>query len=83
RTRLYILSILLLVVSFGLTVTAFLFHWPFFFCFLFIPLVPFLQRRAVLKCPACGWTTSGNEHFCPYDGSRLEGPGGEHRQGDD
>jgi hypothetical protein len=33
------------VVSLGLTVTALLFHWPFFF-FLFIPLVPFLQRRA-------------------------------------
>ena len=77
----YTLSILLLAVSLGLTAAALVFHWPFFFLFLAIPFVPFLKQRPVWKCPACGWVTSGSERFCPCDGTRLEGPGSEHREG--
>jgi hypothetical protein len=50
---------------------------PFFFLFLFVPLFPFLfRRRGVRRCPACGWETTGDEQFCPYDATPL-GAGGE------
>ncbi len=48
--------------------------FPFFFLFLFIPLVPFLGQRDIRRCPACGFETAGPERFCPYDGSPLAGP---------
>lgn len=57
-------------------VTVFLFSLglPFFFVFLFIPLIPFFSReRNVKRCPECGFeTTRGRVEYCPYDGSRLE-----------
>ena len=48
---------------------------PFFFLFLFIPIIPFLGRERELKrCPLCGWETGDNRvEFCPYDGSPLQG----------
>jgi len=51
---------------------------PFFFLFLFIPLIPFLGRkRQVQRCPACGWETDDDRvSFCPYDGSPLQVPCG-------
>ncbi len=61
------LAISLLLFSLGL---------PFFFVFLFIPLVPFLGReKQVKRCPLCGWETTDNRiAFCPYDGSILGVP---------
>lgn len=49
---------------------------PFFFLFLFIPLLPFLSRpREVKRCPACGFeTTDPHIMFCPYDGAALMVP---------
>jgi hypothetical protein len=53
---------------------------PFFFVFLFIPLIPFFGReRKVKRCPLCGFETRDERTaFCPYDGSRLEIPEGDH-----
>jgi len=51
---------------------------PFFFVFLFFPLIPFFYRKMrVRRCPVCGWET-GDERvaFCPYDGSPLQAPDG-------
>jgi hypothetical protein len=46
---------------------------PFFFLFLFIPILPFLSGpQAIRRCPACGWETTGSERFCPHDASPLE-----------
>jgi len=46
---------------------------PFFFLFLFIPLIPlFTGSRQTRRCLVCGWETSGSERFCPYDASSLE-----------
>jgi hypothetical protein len=46
--------------------------FPFFFVFLFIPIIPFLQKeRTVKQCPVCGWETTGRAGFCPYDGTPL------------
>jgi hypothetical protein len=49
---------------------------PFFFLFLFFPLIPFLGRkRQVQRCPVCGWETDEvRVSFCPYDGSPLQVP---------
>jgi hypothetical protein len=50
---------------------------PFFFVFLFIPLIPFVRERPVKRCPRCGFETADlRTAYCPYDGSRLEGPEG-------
>jgi len=52
-----------LLLSFGI---------PFFFVFLFLPLIPFFGRDTRIKrCPICGWETSGDELYCPYDGTPL------------
>jgi hypothetical protein len=48
---------------------------PFFFLFLFIPVIPFLGKREPRKCPICGYEARGNEKFCPFDGTELPGPG--------
>jgi hypothetical protein len=60
------------------TVLLFWFGFPFFFVFLFIPLIPFFGReRLVKRCPECGFeTTDDRVEYCPYDGSRLERPEG-------
>jgi len=46
---------------------------PFFFLFLFIPLIPFLSRpREEKRCPLCGFgTTDPHISFCPFDGTAL------------
>jgi hypothetical protein len=74
--RHYLLSLILLAGSIAFSVVMWLLHLPFFFFVLFIPLIPFFLRdRAVMRCPACGWETTGSERFCPCDGTPLSGPG--------
>ncbi|NTV00959.1 MAG: hypothetical protein HGA55_07560 [Methanoregulaceae archaeon] len=65
---------MLLAASVGVTIVLFSLGLPFFFVFLFIPLIPFFQReRRVKRCPVCSYTTADERTaFCPYDGSRLE-----------
>ncbi|MBN1433038.1 MAG: hypothetical protein JW931_09745 [Methanomicrobiaceae archaeon] len=67
------LSLTLLAGSLALSAVLFLAGLPFFFMFLFIPVIPLLgsPKRSRI-CPVCGWTTSGNELYCPYDGTYLE-----------
>jgi hypothetical protein len=48
---------------------------PFFFIFLFIPVIPLFGKREVRKCPVCGYEARGSERFCPFDGTELPGPG--------
>lgn len=67
------LSILLLAGSLLVTVILWLAGFPFFFLFLFIPLIPQVwKERKVRSCPVCGFsTTDGKVAFCPYDGTPL------------
>ena len=69
----------LILLAGSLLATAILFSVgiPFFFLFLFIPLIPFLGReRETKRCPVCGWETdSPGIQFCPYDGTALSAPG--------
>lgn len=62
--------------SLAATLLLFSLGLPFFFVFLFIPLIPFFGReRPVKRCPACGWeTTDDRTAYCPYDGSSLRVP---------
>lgn len=73
------------VLLIGSLLLSLLFWWagiPLFFAVLFIPLIPFLSRRRLVKrCPACGWETAGGEKFCPFDATPLTGStGSEHRE---
>lgn len=73
ETNRYILSLILLVGSLALSAVFFIAGLPFFFMFLFIPLIPLLgSSKGPKKCPLCGWTTYGDELYCPYDGTELE-----------
>lgn len=65
------MSILLFAGSLVLTVIFLIAGFPFFFFFLFIPIIPFMKKEKVLTCPVCGWSTSGPELFCPFDGTKL------------
>jgi hypothetical protein len=66
------LSLLLLAGSLALTVLFWMLGVPFFFLFLFMPLLPFLSGRSrKRRCPVCGWETAGSERFCPYDATPL------------
>jgi len=66
------LSLILLVGSLLITIVMWLMHLPFFFLFLFVPLIPFFSReRRVKQCPVCGWETTGSENFCPFDATPL------------
>jgi hypothetical protein len=58
----------------AVTIVLFSLGTPFFFVFLFIPLIPFFPReKNIRRCPLCGSTTTDERTaFCPYDGSRLE-----------
>ena len=72
-TNRLILSFLLLAGSLGGSLILWSLGYPFFFLFLFIPLIPLLGRdHEIHYCPLCGWETAGNERYCPYDGNRLE-----------
>jgi hypothetical protein len=77
-------SLILLAVSLAATALMWYRGFPFFFLFLFIPIIPLLRRdRHVRRCPACGWETTGSERFCPWDATPLEGPGGKTGEGKD
>jgi len=77
-------TLILLAVSLAATALMWYLGLPFFFLFLFIPVVPFLRRdRRLRRCPACGWETAGSERFCPYDATPLEAPGGGTGEGKD
>ena len=55
-----------------MTAVSFALGFPFFFLFLFIPVIPFIGgRRRVRRCPTCGWEAEGEERFCPRDGTPL------------
>jgi len=68
-----VIALLLLAASVIASAAFFLAGLPFFFLFLFIPLIPFLSRKKEEKtCPLCGFrTTDPGIAFCPYDGSPL------------
>ena len=75
---------MLLAVSLAATALMWYLGLPFFFLFLFIPIIPLLRRnRHVRRCPVCGWETTGSERFCPWDATPLEVPGGKTREGKD
>jgi hypothetical protein len=66
------MSLILLAGSLAVTVAFWMIGLPFFFLFLFVPLIPFLSgRKKTRRCPVCGWETTGNERFCPYDATPL------------
>jgi hypothetical protein len=78
------LGLILLAGSLLVSVILFSLGIPFFFMFLFIPLIPFLgPERAAKRCPVCGWeTNSPRIQFCPYDGTALSSPGGDGKGND-
>jgi hypothetical protein len=66
-------SLILLIGSLAVTLLMWFWGLPLFFLFLFVPLLPFLGRKqSFRRCPSCGWETSGNERYCPYDATPLE-----------
>jgi hypothetical protein len=72
------LSLILLTGSLAVTLVLWMLGLPFFFVFLFIPLIPLLQRKQTIRrCPVCGWETTGSERFCPWDGTPLPEAGSE------
>ena len=76
-------GIVLFAGSIIFTVIMWLMHVPFFFVFLFIPLIPFFgSRNRAKRCPVCGWETTGSENFCPYDAAPLTRSGGKGREGE-
>jgi hypothetical protein len=78
------ISLILFLGSLVITITFWMLGLPFFFVFLFLPLVPFfLKKPAVRRCPVCGWETTGSENFCPFDATPLPAPDGELREGND
>jgi hypothetical protein len=73
RMRSWKLSLILLAASLAGTAISWMIGLPFFFLFLVVPLIPFLSRRQVRRCPVCGWETTGSERFCPFDATPLTG----------
>jgi len=68
------MSLLLFIGSLAITAVLWALGLPFFFLFLFLPLIPlFRKSRTVRRCPVCGWETTGSERFCPYDATPLPG----------
>ncbi|PKG33828.1 hypothetical protein [Methanoregula sp.] len=66
-------SLILLIGSLVVTFLMWFSGFPLFFLFLCVPLLPFLcRKKSIRHCPACGWETSGNERYCPYDATPLE-----------
>jgi hypothetical protein len=75
------LTLLLLSGSIVLSALFWIAGLPFFFLFLVIPFLPLVLRRGHTKrCPVCGWETTGNERFCPYDANILEDDGSHGRK---
>ncbi|UUX92033.1 hypothetical protein [Methanoplanus endosymbiosus] len=60
--------------SLGISILLLYLGFPFFFMFLFIPLIPLFgrEKREEKICPLCGYRTSGDEIFCPYDAEPLK-----------
>jgi hypothetical protein len=78
------ISLIFFLGSLAVTIAFWMLGLPFFFVFLFLPLVPFLLRKpAVRRCPVCGWETTGSENFCPFDATPLPAPDGEFGKGND
>jgi hypothetical protein len=76
--KLWKISLILFIGSLGITLILWMVGLPFFFVFLFLPLVPlFWKKQTVRHCPVCGWETTGSERFCPWDATPLTGPGSE------
>jgi hypothetical protein len=74
----------LFIGSVVITVILWAFGLPFFFLFLFLPLLPLFSRKGMVKrCPVCGWETTGSENFCPFDATPLSGAGSERGEVDD
>jgi hypothetical protein len=72
------LSLILFLGSLAITLGLWALGLPFFFVFLFIPLIPFFWRKeTVRRCPVCGWETTGSENFCPFDATPLTPAGSE------
>lgn len=68
------ISLILLAGSIIISALFWIAGLPFFFFFLFVPLIPFLSSPEEIRyCPVCGWETNGSERFCPYDATPLEG----------
>lgn len=73
------LSLILLAGSIVLSVLFLEAGLPFFFLFLFIPIIPFLSGpKKIRRCSVCGWETTGDERFCPHDATPL-GNGQDHQ----
>ena len=78
------LSLLLFIGSILITAVLWALGLPFFFLFLFLPLLPYFPgRKGVKRCPVCGWETTGSENFCPYDATTLTCDGSKRRDGED
>jgi hypothetical protein len=71
-----VITTLLLAGSILVSAALFLAGLPFFFLFLFIPLIPLLRgRREEKTCPLCGFRTDDPRvSYCPYDGTALTIP---------
>jgi hypothetical protein len=78
------ISLLLLAGSIMMSALFWMIGLPFFFIFLFVPLLSFLSgRRKTRRCPVCGWETVGSGLFCPYNATPLEDSGSSEKRKDD
>ena len=70
------LSLIVFLGSLIVTLILWTLGLPFFFVFLFLPLIPlFRKKQSIRRCPVCGWETTGSERFCPWDAAPLTEPG--------
>ncbi|HKM42015.1 MAG TPA: zinc-ribbon domain-containing protein [Methanocorpusculum sp.] len=59
--------------SIVLTVVCFMLGFPFFFLFLFFPMLLFFPgRRPGRVCPVCGVEASDDSKYCRVCGAKLE-----------
>jgi len=76
--KLWHMSLVLFMASLAITAVLWMLGQPFFFVFLFIPLIPlFWRKETIRRCPVCGWETTGSERFCPWDATPLTEAGSE------
>jgi len=72
------MSLILFLGSLVITAVLWMLGLPFFFVFLFLPIITLFQRKqSIRRCPVCGWETTGSENFCPWDATPLAETGGE------